>query len=124
MWKIVEITMIFWIVLLAFENLLFLQGRLYQEQYHRMEDCKNNVPSSTSIVSIQNVENIFRCLKLCQINPLPFQVAQQSQSAMHVGKPNKNNIKHGEVSLEDWYFGGRVLSSRDVGTVYSMYFMQ
>ena len=60
--------MIFWIILLAFENILILQGRLYQEHYHRIEDCTNKMPSSTSIFSIQNVENIFRCLKLCQIN--------------------------------------------------------
>ena len=68
MWKIAEITMIFWIVLLTLENILFLQGRLYREQYHRMEDCINNVPSRTGIFSTQKVENIFRCLKLCQIN--------------------------------------------------------
>ena len=68
MWTFVEITMIFLIVLLAFENILFLHGRLYQEQYHRIEDCMNNVPSSTSIFSVQNVQNIFRCLKLSQIN--------------------------------------------------------
>ena len=60
--------MIFLIVLLAFENILFLQGRLYQEQYHRMEDCIDNMPSNTGIFSIKKVENIFRCLKLCQIN--------------------------------------------------------
>ena len=60
--------MIFWIAFLVFENILSLQGRLYQEQYHRMDDCTNNVPSSTVIFSMQNVENIFRCLKLCQIN--------------------------------------------------------
>ena len=45
-------------------------------------------------------------------------------SSMHVGKPNNNNIKHGEVILDDWYFWDRVLSSGDVETVYSMYFMQ
>ena len=60
--------MIFQIVLLVFENILFIQGRLYQEQYHRIENCINNVPSSTSIFSTQNVEDIFGCMKLCQIN--------------------------------------------------------
>ena len=53
-----------------------------------------------------------------------FSSSSTVSSVMHVGKPNNNNIKHGEVSLDDWYFWNRVLSSGDVETVYSMYFMQ
>ena len=64
----IEITMVFWILLLAFKNVSFLQGLLYQEQYHRIENCINNVLSSTSTFSAQNTENLFSCMKQCQIN--------------------------------------------------------
>ena len=33
-----------------------------------MNICINNVPSSTSTFSTQNAENIFGCVKQCQIN--------------------------------------------------------
>ena len=52
-----------------------------------------------------------------------FSSSSTVSSVMHVGKPNNNNIKYDEIYLDDWYFWNRVLSSRDVETVYSMYFM-
>ena len=58
--------MIFWILFI--DHMLFLQGRVYQEHYHRIENCINNVPSSTSTFSTQDVENLFSCMKMCQIN--------------------------------------------------------
>ena len=45
-------------------------------------------------------------------------------STMHVGKPNNGNTLYGNASLDDWYFWERVLSSGEVETVYSMYFMR
>ena len=45
-------------------------------------------------------------------------------STMHVGKPNNGDRLYGNVSLDDWYFWEKVLSSDDMETVYSMYFMQ
>ena len=58
--------MISWILFI--EHILLLQGQVYQEQYHRIENCKNNVPSITSTFSTQNVENLFSCVRQCQVN--------------------------------------------------------
>ena len=60
-----------------------------------------------------------------QVGSTSYSVGSSPVSSnMHVGKPNNGNTLYGNVSLDDWYFWDRVLSSGDMETVYSMYFMQ
>ena len=41
---------------------------LFQEQYHLVENCDNYAPPLSSLYSTQIEDNIFRCVKQCQIN--------------------------------------------------------
>ena len=45
-----------------------LHGRMYQEQYHVVDNCKEYAPPAGSIFFSKNVEDILSCAILCQIN--------------------------------------------------------
>ena len=60
--------MIVLILIVLYENLLLLHGRLYQGQYHRLDNCANSAPSATSIFATEDSKNSFTCAKSCQVN--------------------------------------------------------
>ena len=45
-----------------------LHGRMYQEQYHVVDICKEHAPPAVSIFFSKTVEDILSCVILCQIN--------------------------------------------------------
>ena len=57
------------------------KATIFQEQYHLIENCDNYAPPSSSIFSTQTMENIFRCVKQCQINLACQSFAYKSQTS-------------------------------------------
>ena len=49
---------------------------------------------------------------------------KKTRSVLYLGKPNRNDEKYSNVALDERLFWQRVLTSEEVNTVYSMYFIQ
>ena len=52
------------------------------------------------------------------------QTNPKTSSVMYLGRPNRNDEKYSNVSLDEMFFWPRVLTSEEVKIVHSMYFMQ
>ena len=48
----------------------------------------------------------------------------KTTSVLYLGRPNRNDEKYSNVSLDELCFWPRVLTSEEIKIVYSMYFMQ
>ena len=60
-----------------------------------------------------------------QADPRTYeQTNEKTWSVMYLGRPNRNDEKYSNVSLDELCFWPRVLTSEEVKIVYSMYFMQ
>ena len=44
------------------------KARIFWEQYHVIKNCNNHAQPTSSIFSSMTVDNIFRCVKQCQLN--------------------------------------------------------
>ena len=58
----------FWLTVILYLKISILHGRLYQEQYHIVDNCKDHAPGAGSIFFSKTVEDILSCVVLCQIN--------------------------------------------------------
>ena len=58
----------FWFTVILYLKMPILHGRLYQEQYHIVDNCKDQAPRASSIFFSKTVEDIQSCVILCQIN--------------------------------------------------------
>ena len=57
------------------------KARIFQEQYHVIENCNNHAPPTNSIFSSVTMRNILKCVKQCQINMACQSFAYKSQTA-------------------------------------------
>ena len=57
-----------WLVVTLCLKISILHSRMYQEQYHVVDNCKEHAPPAGSIFFSKNVEDILSCVILCQIN--------------------------------------------------------
>ena len=57
------------------------KARIFREQYHVIKNCNNHAQPTSSIFSSVTVNNIFKCVKRCQLNLACQSFAYKSQTA-------------------------------------------
>ena len=57
------------------------KARIFQEQYRVIKNCNNHAQPISSIFSSVTVNNIFKCVKQCQINLACQSFAYKAQTA-------------------------------------------